>query len=76
MKITAMEISEGAEASMKVGDVVNFSFPQTIKVTNGDAFLEYVQFFYGGIFFCDNRVGRNSIYTIGWRFGVQKTLGA
>ena len=41
MKITAMEISEGAEASMKVGDVVNFSFPQTIKVTNGDAFLEY-----------------------------------
>ena len=41
MKITAMEISEGAEASMKVGDVVNFSFPQTIKVTNGDAFFEY-----------------------------------
>ena len=41
MKITAIEVSEGAEASMKIGDVVNFSFPQTIKVTNGDAFLEY-----------------------------------
>ena len=38
--------------------------------------LEYGLLFYGGIFFCDNRVGRNSIYTIGWRFGVQKTLGA
>lgn len=41
MKVTAIEVSDGAEASMKVGDVVNFSFPQTIKVTNGDAFLEY-----------------------------------
>lgn len=39
MKITEIEVSDGAEASMKVGDVVNFSFPQTIKVTNGDAFL-------------------------------------
>lgn len=41
MKVTAIEVSDGAEASMKVGDVVNFSFPQTIKVTNGDAFFEY-----------------------------------
>lgn len=41
MKITELEVSEGAEASMKVGDVVDFSFPQVIKVTNGDAFLEY-----------------------------------
>lgn len=41
MKITAIEVSEGAEASMRVGDVVNFSFPQTITVTNGDAHLEY-----------------------------------
>lgn len=41
MKVTAIEVSDGAEASMKVGDVVNFSFPQTIKVTNGDAFLDY-----------------------------------
>ena len=41
MKVTAIEVSEGAEASMKVGDIVNFSFPQTIKVTSGDAFLDY-----------------------------------
>lgn len=41
MKVTAIEVSDGAVASMKVGDVVNFSFPQTIKVTNGDAFLDY-----------------------------------
>lgn len=32
---------EGAQASMQVGEMVNFSFPQTIKVTNGDAFMEY-----------------------------------
>ena len=43
MKVTAIEVSDGAVASMKVGDVVNFSFPQTIKVTNGDAFLDYPQ---------------------------------
>ncbi len=41
MKVTAIEVSDGAEASMKVGDVANFSFPQTIKVTRGDAFLDY-----------------------------------
>lgn len=41
MTVTGIEVSEGAEASMKVGDVVNFSFPQTITVTNGDAFLNY-----------------------------------
>lgn len=41
MEVTAIEVSEGAEASMKVGDVANFSFPQTIKVTNGSAFLNY-----------------------------------
>lgn len=41
MEITEIEVSEGAEASMKIGDVVNFSFPQTITVVNGDAFLDY-----------------------------------
>ena len=41
MKVTAIEVSDGAEASMKVGDIANFSFPQTIKVTNGDAYLDY-----------------------------------
>lgn len=41
MKITGIELPEGAESTMKEGDVVNFTFPQTLKVTNGDAFLEY-----------------------------------
>ena len=41
MKVTAIEVSDAAEASMKVGDIANFSFPQTIKVTNGDAYLDY-----------------------------------
>lgn len=41
MEVTAVEVSEGAEVSMQVGEVVDFSFPQTVKVTNGDAFLEY-----------------------------------
>ena len=41
MKVTAIEVSEGAEASMKVGDIANFSFPQTIRVSSGDAFLDY-----------------------------------
>lgn len=41
MEITAVEVSEGAQASMQVGEMVDFSFPQTIKVTNGDAFMEY-----------------------------------
>lgn len=41
MKVTAIEVSEGAEASMQVGEIVNFSFPQTVKVVNGDALLEY-----------------------------------
>ena len=34
MKVTGIEVSEGAEASVKAGDVLNFSFPQVIKVTN------------------------------------------
>lgn len=41
MEISAVEVSEGAQASMQVGEMVDFSFPQTIKVTNGDAFMEY-----------------------------------
>lgn len=41
MKITEIEVSEGAEASMTVGDVIDFSFSHTIKVISGDAFLEY-----------------------------------
>lgn len=41
MKVTAIETSEGAEASMKVGDIINFSFPKTLTVTNGNAFFDY-----------------------------------
>lgn len=41
MKVTAIETSEGAEASVKTGDVLNFSFPQVIKITNGDAYLNF-----------------------------------
>lgn len=41
MKVTGIEVSEGAVASVKAGDVLNFSFPQVVKVTNGDVFLDY-----------------------------------
>ena len=41
MKVTSIEVSEGAEASVKAGDMLNFSFPQVIKVTNGNVFLDY-----------------------------------
>lgn len=41
MKVTAIETSEGAVASMRAGDVANFSFPQTVRVTSGNTFLDY-----------------------------------
>ena len=41
MKVTGIEVSEGAVASVKAGDVLNFSFPQVVKVTNGDVFLDF-----------------------------------
>lgn len=41
MTVTAIEVSEGAEASVKAGDVLNFSCTQMIKVTNGDTYLDY-----------------------------------
>ena len=41
MQVTALSVSQGAEASVKAGDVLNFSFPQVIKVVNGDVFLDY-----------------------------------
>ena len=34
MKVTAIEISEGAEASVKAGDILNCSFTQMIKVVS------------------------------------------
>ena len=41
MKVTAIETSESAVASMRAGDVANFSFPQTVRVTSGNTFLDY-----------------------------------
>lgn len=41
MKVTAIELSEGAEASVKSGDVLNCSFTQMIKVINGNTSLDY-----------------------------------
>lgn len=42
MKVTSLGLSEGAVASLSVDQVVDFSFPQTVKVTNGNAYLDYV----------------------------------
>ncbi len=42
MTVSQLELSEGADATVKVGDKLNFSFPQSIRVTNGDAFFDYV----------------------------------
>ncbi len=41
MKVTGIEVSESAVASVKVDDVLNFSFPQVIKISNGDVFQDY-----------------------------------
>lgn len=41
MEVTRINVSEGAVASMKVGDVMNFSFPQAVTVTNGSAMLDF-----------------------------------
>ncbi|MBQ2128801.1 MAG: DUF4960 domain-containing protein [Prevotella sp.] len=41
MKITDLDISAGATANMKEGDVVNFSSAQVLHITNGDLFLDW-----------------------------------
>lgn len=41
MKLTSLQLSEGAESSMMIGEVVNLDFPQQIRVTNGDVCLDY-----------------------------------
>ena len=41
MTVTAIEVSEGADASVKAGDVLNFSCTQMVKVINGDTYLDY-----------------------------------
>ena len=41
MEVTAITASEGAVTSMNVGDVADFSLPQSITVVNGDAYFDY-----------------------------------
>ena len=41
MEVTALTASEGASTSMNVGDVADFSLPQSVQVVNGDAYFEY-----------------------------------
>lgn len=41
MTVTAIQVSDGAEASVKTGDVLNLSCTQMVKVTNGNTYLDY-----------------------------------
>lgn len=41
MTISKLEISKGAKANMAQGDVVDFSAPKVMHVTNGDTFLDW-----------------------------------
>lgn len=41
MTVSQLALSEGAEASIKEGDKVNFSVSQSVKVTNGDTYFNY-----------------------------------
>lgn len=41
MIVESIVVSEGAEASVKEGDVLNLTSPRQITVRNGDAFLNY-----------------------------------
>ena len=41
MTITTLTLSEGATADVQVGDQLNMTTPQAIRVTNGDVYQEY-----------------------------------
>ncbi|MBQ0056876.1 MAG: DUF4960 domain-containing protein [Bacteroidales bacterium] len=41
MTVSKLEISKGAKANMAQGDVVDFSAPKVMHVTNGDVFLDW-----------------------------------
>lgn len=41
MEVTSIVVSEGASASVSAGDVLNMDFPQTVTVTNGDAYMDF-----------------------------------
>lgn len=41
MTITRLDVSVGAESSIRQGDVFNLSMPQTMHVTNGDVYMDW-----------------------------------
>ena len=41
MQITALRVSPGAQSNFKVGDHINLDGSRTLRVTNGDAVMEY-----------------------------------
>lgn len=41
MTVSQLLLSEGAESTIKEGDKINFSVPQMVRITNGDAFFDY-----------------------------------
>lgn len=41
MTVTNIEVSEGATANVKKGDVLNLTYPQVITIINGNAYLDY-----------------------------------
>lgn len=41
MRITQLAISDGASASMRQGDIVDFTDPKVMHITNGDLFLDW-----------------------------------
>lgn len=41
MKVSELQLSEGAVANIKEGDVLNCAFPQSVRVTNGDVYQDY-----------------------------------
>lgn len=41
MTVSQLVLSEGAEATLNVGDKINFSYSQSVRVANGDAFFDY-----------------------------------
>ena len=42
MKVTGLSLPEGAEASIKVGDVLCCQLPVDVRIKNGDVYLDYV----------------------------------
>ena len=41
MTITRLDVSVGAGSSIRQGDVLNLSMPQTMHVTNGDVYMDW-----------------------------------